>query len=105
VGFFVQVPHYVNGPYTAGVVALVKRVADHLELDIPLDSLESEAATQREALDALVASQPDAQDYVSRLETMAIDQPVSGEELAGEIERFLRDARRDRPDPGDRPSP
>jgi hypothetical protein len=104
VGFFVQVPHYVSGPYTAGVLALVRRVADHLEIEIPLDDLESETAAQREQLDAVVASQPEAQEYVERLETMTSDQPVvSGEELANEIERYLRDARRGERRPDDPP--
>jgi predicted ATP-grasp superfamily ATP-dependent carboligase len=104
VGFFVQVPHYVSGPYTAGVLALVRRIAEHLEIDISLDSLESEAAAQRDQLDDVVASQPEAQDYVTRLETLATDQPiVSGEELATEIERYLRDARRGERRPEDPP--
>jgi hypothetical protein len=103
VGFFVQVPHYVSGPYSAGVVALLNRVAAHLEVEIPVESLESEAASQREQLDAVVATQPEAQDYIQRLETIVGEEPnVSGEQLATEIERYLRDARRGDRGPGDR---
>jgi hypothetical protein len=40
-----------------------------------------------------VAEQPEAQEHITALETMQADQPtVSGEELASEIERYLRNA-------------
>ncbi|MFP5298686.1 MAG: PAC2 family protein [Actinomycetota bacterium] len=93
VGFFVQVPHYVTTPYPSGVLALLQRLARHLELDMPLGSFEEEARVHREQLDEIVAGQPEAQEHVRRLETMSAEQQmVSGEELASEIERYLRDA-------------
>lgn len=98
VGFFVQVPHYVTAPYPSGVLALLRRFAAHLELDLPLALLEEEARSHIEQLDDLVAQQPEAQEHVRALEAMSAEQKaVSGEELASEIERYLRDA-----SPGDR---
>ncbi|MPZ69401.1 MAG: hypothetical protein GEU71_07710 [Actinobacteria bacterium] len=91
VGFFVQVPHYAPGTYPPGVVALLQRVGVHLGIDVPLDSLEEDARTHRIQLDELIAGQPEAQEHVRSLESMQADQPiVSGEQLASEIERYLR---------------
>ena len=101
VGFFAQVPHYVTGSYPPGVLALVKRLGTHLGLDLPLALLEEEARVHREQLDEVVAEQPEAREHITALETMQADQPtVSGEELASEIERYLRNA-----PPGDPGSP
>ena len=101
VGFFAQVPHYITGTYPPGVLALMKRLATHLGIEMPMASLEEEARAHREQLDSVVAEQPEAQEHISALEAMQADQPVvSGEELASEIERYLRNA-----PPGDLGSP
>lgn len=93
VGFFVQVPHYVTSPYPAGVLELLRRLARHLDASIPLEDLEREAADHRRQLDEIVAEQPEASEHVRQLEEMAAQQEsISGEALAGEIERFLREA-------------
>jgi hypothetical protein len=98
VGFFVQVPHYVSGTFPSGVLALVGRIAAHLELDLSLGTLEEEAKEHRRQLDEIVAGQPEAEEHVRALEAMQEEQKmVSGEELANEIERYLRDA-----SPGDK---
>jgi PAC2 family len=93
VGFFAQVPHYVTGSYPPGVLALVRRFGTHLGLELPLSLLEEEARVHREQLDEVVAEQPEAQQHITTLESMQADQPVvSGEELASEIERYLRNS-------------
>ena len=101
VGFWAQVPHYVSGPYPAAAVALAERVARFLGVTIPIDPLVEAARVQREQLDAAVAAQPDVLSYVERLEAMLPDlQNVpSGESIAAEIERFLRDQREGRQGP------
>ena len=92
VGFFVQVPHYVTAPYPSAVLALLRRLERHLEIDLSLGALDQEAREHREQLDEIVARQPEAQEHVRQLETMNEEQGiVSGEELAGEIERYLRE--------------
>ncbi len=97
VGFFVQVPHYVTGPYPAGVLALLRRLGRHLDVPVSLSDLEEEARTQRTRLDQIVADQPEALEHVRALEGMNADErAVSGEELASEIERYLRDNAPDR---------
>lgn len=93
VGFFVQVPHYVSGPYPSGLVALLSRFARHLELTLPLDHLQGEVEAHIRQLDEVVSARPEAQEHVRALEALQAQQSaVSGEELASEIERYLKDA-------------
>jgi len=101
VGFWAQVPHYVSGPYPAAAVALTERVARFLGIVIPIEPLIEAARVQREQLDTAVAEQPDIQTHVERLETMLpdIQNVPSGESIAAEIERFLRDQRQGRQGP------
>jgi hypothetical protein len=91
VGFYAQVPNYVAGPYAAASIALLEHAGRHLGVDLPLGQLTKDAHTQRSNLDALVATQPDARDYLERLEQMSGAEIASGDELASEIERFLRE--------------
>lgn len=93
VGFWAQIPHYVAGPFHAGTIALIERAARHLGINLPLGSLVDEAAEQRRELDATVAEKPEAVAYLQRLEEMATQQQTipSGEEIASEVERFLRE--------------
>ncbi len=90
VGFFAQVPHYVNAPYYEGTVALLGQLGAQLGVDVPLGELPTQVAEQRTQLDDVVAGQSEVQEYVRRLETMAAQEDLpSGEELAAEIQRFF----------------
>jgi len=90
-GFWAQVPHYVVGAYAPSVIALVERVSRALKVVISLGSLPEEAQQQRAQLDAMVADRPEAASYLERLESLVSEESVpSGEEIAAEIERFLR---------------
>ena len=95
VGFFAQVPHYVGGPYASASIALLEHVGRHLGVDMALGSLVADAQEQRDRLDAAVASDADAAAYLQRLEAMAADERISGDDLASEIERFLSETGRD----------
>jgi len=92
VGFYAQVPHYLQGPYAAATIAMLEHAGRHLGVDVPTRELTEEALAQRERLDAAVAADDDSRAYVARLEQIAgEDQRLpSGDELASEIERFLR---------------
>ena len=90
VGFYAQVPHYIGGPYAAGTLALLQHVARHLSLSLPLVELEEEAQTQRRRLDAAVEADDDVREILQRLEQARDEEIPSGDELAAEIERFLR---------------
>jgi proteasome assembly chaperone (PAC2) family protein len=91
VGFYAQVPHYVGGPYAAATIAILEHAARHLGVDLALGDLPEEATAQRERLDAAVAADDDSRTYVDRLETVVDNQELpTGDELVGEIERFLQ---------------
>jgi PAC2 family len=92
VGFYAQVPHYVQGPYAAATIALLEHAGRHLGVEVPAGSLTQDAIGQRERLDAAVAADDDSRAYVARLEQMSGEEQrlPSGDELATEIERFLR---------------
>ncbi len=91
------VPHYLSGAtYLAGALALAERVTRLLEIDMPLAKLAREAVAQRDEIAELVADDDDLAEYVNELEERAdsgdgLAGPVSGDELAAEVERYLRD--------------
>jgi hypothetical protein len=92
VGFYAQVPHYVQGPYAAATIAMLEHAGRHLGVAVATDALAEEALAQRRRLDAAVAADEDSRAYVERLEQMTGEQQrlPSGDEIASEIERFLR---------------
>jgi hypothetical protein len=92
VGFYAQVPHYVQGPYAAATIAMLEHAGRHLGVDVPTGDLPEESLAQRQRLDAAVEADDDSRAYVTRLEQMTGEEQrlPSGDELASEIERFLR---------------
>jgi PAC2 family len=91
VGFYSQVPHYVGGPYPAATISLLEHAGRHLGVMLPLRDLPDEATATKARIDAAVQADEDSRAYVARLETMTGAQGLpSGEDLATEIERFLR---------------
>jgi PAC2 family len=96
-GYFAQVPHYVNGEYPAAAIALVRAVEYHVGEPISTSHLELEAHDISTKLDTAAAADDSTTSYVERLEELSDESRLpSGDELIGEIERFLRDH-----DPGD----
>ena len=95
VGFWAQVPHYASS-FAAGSIALIRRVEDHLSVTIGAGALEDEDAAQRVALQKIFTNNPEATDYLERLEGMVGEQEVPpAENIAEEVEKFLRNQRRD----------
>ena len=92
VGFYAQVPHYVGGAFPAATIALLEHAGRHLGVQIPLGPLPDEAAATRARIDAAVEADEDSRAYLTRLESVAAEEGglPSGDELASEIERFLR---------------
>ncbi len=106
VGIWAQVPHYVHGTYFPGALALVERAAGYLGVRLPLNSLVDLAREERARLDTVVASRPEASAYLDQLESTGPVPPLPpGEDIADELERFLREATGDSrnpfEDPGD----
>jgi hypothetical protein len=91
VGFYARVPQYVGVEYPAAALALIRRLERHIEVELPRGELEEHANAQRAELDSVAASRSDLKSMIDQLEAMVdAAKAVSGEELAAEIERFLR---------------
>jgi len=91
VGFYAQIPHYVGATFPAATIALLEHAGRHLGVTFPLRELPDEAAATKARIDAAVAGDEESRAYVARLEAAAGEQGLpSGDELASEIERFLR---------------
>ncbi|MFM8600773.1 MAG: PAC2 family protein [Actinomycetota bacterium] len=102
-GFWAQIPHYVSTmAYPAGSAALIEAVEAEAGLALDAMALVTEAVTQRERLDQLVASNPEHAEMLGKLEQAydAMHSPAaidiasnlpSADQLASEIEQFLRD--------------
>jgi hypothetical protein len=92
VGYFAQVPHYVSGAYPAASLALLTAVERHVGTTLSPGALTAEAVSLRSRLDRAAASDADTRAHVERLEAMVDEARLpEGDELIGEIERFLRD--------------
>lgn len=94
VGFYAQVPPYASIGYAAASIALLARLSHHLDVRLDPDELLEEEGEQRARYDAAVAGDAMLRETVTRLESAASDmeaeQLPSGDELAREIERYLR---------------
>jgi predicted ATP-grasp superfamily ATP-dependent carboligase len=99
VGLWAQVPHYASAmPYPAATLALIQTLERVGGLRFSLGELPEEATATRTRLDELVADSPDHLELVRQLE-LQLDahdaddgiRSVSGDELAAELERFLRE--------------
>ncbi|HEY3523995.1 MAG TPA: PAC2 family protein [Candidatus Limnocylindrales bacterium] len=92
VGYFAQVPHYVNGAYPPAAVELLTVLGRHLDVRVPLGELPTAARQLRTRLDTAAALDDTTRQYVERLEAMVDEARLpSGDELISEIERFLRE--------------
>ena len=94
------VPHYLSGtPYLTATLSLTERILRVLEAELPLDDLAREAASQVDDIRALLAEDEDLAEYVAELEDRFVEggddslpaATVSGDELAEEFQRYLRD--------------
>jgi predicted ATP-grasp superfamily ATP-dependent carboligase len=101
VGIWARVPHYVAGmPYPAASVALIEALGEMADLDLDPGELRAAAEVTRERIDELIARSQEHQSMVMALEAQAdeeegdrplrIDNLPSGDELAEELQRFLR---------------
>ncbi len=92
VGFFAQVPHYVNASYPTASIALLTALGRYLGVELPVGQLATRALERRNLLDAATASDEQTKAYVERLEGLADESRLpAGDELIADIERFLRE--------------
>ncbi len=92
VGYWAQIPHYVSEKYHAGSLALLRRIAVRLDLDLDTAAMVEASNEQATQIDELIATRPENEAHVQKLEILAEEgRLASGDELAAEIERFLSD--------------
>ena len=103
------VPHYVSlAPSPRAALALVDRFAELLELDVDTDELETAASEYSEQVSDAVSTDAETAAYVEELERRVDmlsteDDLPSGDTLAAELTRFLRE-RDEQEDDDDGPS-
>ena len=102
-GIWAQVPHYVSAmSYPAASVALLDGLQQATGIAVEAAELRREMAIQRERIDQMVAANDEHATMLAKLEELhddALDETSispelemrSGDELAAEIQRFLRD--------------
>jgi len=90
IGYWAQIPHYINERYHAGSLALLQRIAVRLDLDLDMSELVTASNEQAADINKVLADRPESQAHVEKLEMLAEEgRLTSGDELAAEIERFL----------------
>ena len=101
IGLWAQVPHYVGGdssPYPAASLALIRQLERTASLSLPTGTLADDAEETRARIDAALSQNPEHQAMVRSLEERHDELTQAGpgeipsaDELAEEVERFLRD--------------
>lgn len=104
IGLWSQVPHYAAAmPYPAASLALIEGLASLAQLELPHGSLPQEVAATRTRIDDLISSNGEHEEMVRQLEEqydedglvplLDLDesQLPSGDEIAAELERYLRE--------------
>ncbi len=99
VSVWANVPHYVNvSPNPKAALALVERLSDFLAYPLNLADLEAGAHEFEDKVDEALQKNKSVRDYVEQLkrrddgleEDAGPDELPSGDDLAKELERFLR---------------
>jgi proteasome assembly chaperone (PAC2) family protein len=111
VSLWAAVPHYVSlAPSPRAALALCQRLGDILGTEIDTGELEEASERYSEQVSEAVASDEETAAYVQELEERAEilddDQEIpSGESLAAELTRFLRDRDREHDNGDSEPGP
>lgn len=94
VSLWAALPHYVSSPPSPkGSLALMSRIEDLTNIDLPSGDLPEEARAWQVGVDEMAQEDEEIADYISRLEENvdATDLPeASGEAIAREFERYLK---------------
>ena len=101
-GLWARIPHYVAGEYPEASIVLLRSLGAHLGLEIGTAELAEEAETYQERLDEAAAASSEVTSHIEQLEELydsesaeesgGIGGPLpTGDQIAAEFERFLRD--------------
>jgi proteasome assembly chaperone (PAC2) family protein len=97
VSLWAAVPHYVSlAPSPRAALSLVRRLGDLLRIDIELEELEHASEEYSEQVSEAVSTDAETASYVEELERRvdmleAAEDLPSGESLAAELTRYLRE--------------
>jgi PAC2 family len=90
-GLWAQVPHYVSGnPSPPAIRALLERLRDVAGVNASLDGLDAQTDEYLQKVEEGLSERPDVADMVRAIEAQSEEELPSGDDLAAEIERFLR---------------
>ena len=101
VSLWAAVPHYVSlAPSPRAALALVRRLGELLRVDIELEELEHASEEYSEQVSEAVSTDAETASYVEELERRvdmleAAEELPSGESLAAELTRYLREREED----------
>jgi predicted ATP-grasp superfamily ATP-dependent carboligase len=101
VGLWARVPHYASAmPYPAAAAALVAQLGRLTGIEVDTESLSTSAGTTHAQIEQLIAGSDEHTSMVRQLEQQYDAEPAeavgglkdlpSGDEIAAELERFLR---------------
>lgn len=100
----VEVPHYVPGPPNPKATqALLRRLEQTTGVQTGYEEMDGDVSEWVQRVDQAVSSDTESQDYVERLERQAdSDEEMlpSGDDLAAELEAFLREQKDGEPEDG-----
>ena len=101
VSVWANVPHYVNvSPNPKAALALVRRLNEFLQIEVSVSELEMGSIDFDDKVDQALESNKAVKEYVEELKLRSEDENEdedpsgglpSGEDLAREVERFLRE--------------
>lgn len=99
VSFWAAVPHYVSQPPNPkATIALLHRVEEVLDIEVPLGELPAQSEDWESAVDEMTAGDEEVSEYVRSLEERgdaAVDlneamAKIDGDAIAAEFEKYLR---------------
>ncbi len=93
--FWASVPHYVSqAPSPKATLALLHRVEEILDIEVPLGTLPNQAAEWETEVSQIASEDDEISEYIRALEEREEEdeplKPASGESIAAEFERYLR---------------
>ena len=91
VGLWAQVPHYVSGgPSPPAIRSVLARLRELGGVTVDLSALDEQAQAYADRVEEGLSERPDVVEVIQAIEDGADEPLPSGDELASEIERFLR---------------
>ncbi len=91
IALWAQVPHYVAGGASPPAIrSLLARLRELARVQVDLSALDEQAQVYVQRVEEGLADRPDVAEIIQAIETGTEEPLPSGDELASEIEKFLR---------------